>query len=642
MMKSTTLPITFHGKILDQLGYQAYQSPVEAISELVANAWDADATKVDIKLPDDLSGQITIADNGTGMTLDECEKAYLNIGYDKRGGKPIARTKKDRRIMGRKGIGKFAGLGIATICKVTTISASTGQKTIFSMDADKLRSDGYISDGGKIDAEYADPDERMKDKHGTTVVLKKLRINRNISKSQFPRSLARRFLVHNTAEDFKISVNGASIPQSMDTSTVEFVFPRDYPDDKKPKGLTVDGEWGIERMGESEIRWRAGFSKSPILDDDLQGITVFANGKLAQRAFFFNLTGALAGQHGQGYMFGQVVADFLEEHDVDVMSIDRQRIKWDASSAVPLLEWGRHRTKDLLRMWADLKSTQKYEDLKGKVSRFEERMSKLRKHERKTAEKTLKVLAKVTLINDQNYEDLAGSILTAFEGGRLQDLWEAIASKEYASDADLIDILIETDIVSALNVAEAIKTKILALAELNEMVNKKKLEKNLRDHIAKHPWIIDPKWDTYKRETRIDSIINKAADASKLSDEQYAGRVDLVLSSGEHLIVLEFMRPGLSLDLDHLQRCETYVHKIRDSVERSTINEFKRVTGYVVADSKQAVSGMNQKIKSLSRDGIFVGDWPNLISTAKSGWQEYLKILSERGKDDRLTRLANT
>ena len=49
------LHLSFHGRIIDSLGIQMYQSPVAAVAELIANAWDADATKVDVTLPTDSS-----------------------------------------------------------------------------------------------------------------------------------------------------------------------------------------------------------------------------------------------------------------------------------------------------------------------------------------------------------------------------------------------------------------------------------------------------------------------------------------------------------------------------------------------------------------------------------------------------------
>lgn len=44
------LRLNYSGRIIDHLGIQMYQSPVAAIAELVANAWDADADSVEITL----------------------------------------------------------------------------------------------------------------------------------------------------------------------------------------------------------------------------------------------------------------------------------------------------------------------------------------------------------------------------------------------------------------------------------------------------------------------------------------------------------------------------------------------------------------------------------------------------------------
>ena len=52
--------LQFHGRIIDSLGIQMYQSPVAAIAELIANAWDADSKNVSIELPDSLSGRVTV------------------------------------------------------------------------------------------------------------------------------------------------------------------------------------------------------------------------------------------------------------------------------------------------------------------------------------------------------------------------------------------------------------------------------------------------------------------------------------------------------------------------------------------------------------------------------------------------------
>src|SRR4051794_1027342 len=88
--------------VLNHLGLNLYSNTAAALSEAVANAWDADATEVAITLADD---EITIKDNGTGMTLTDVNERFLAVGYRRRGDLG-ERTDRGRLVMGRKGIGK--------------------------------------------------------------------------------------------------------------------------------------------------------------------------------------------------------------------------------------------------------------------------------------------------------------------------------------------------------------------------------------------------------------------------------------------------------------------------------------------------------------------------------------------------------
>ena len=637
------LKLKFHGKILDQLGFQTYQSPVASLSELVANAWDADANRVAVSLPNnnEQSAEIVIEDTGNGMTFEECQEKYLNIGYDRRGDDPLAKTMGGRSIMGRKGIGKFAGFGIAKKITVETISKITGEETIFEMDIENLRSHEYIEEGGEIRATTTGPNESMTGNHGTKVILKDLNLSKAISKSRFPKSLARRFLVHQTSDDFQILVDGDPIPKSEDHAKVEFTFPKDYVKDTQLEGLNIEDGWGIEKLSNGrEIKWKFYFNKETIGDEDLQGITIFANGKLIQKPFFFNLSGGLGGQAGQSYMFGQVIADFVDQLAIDPISAERQRINWELDDTAPLLEWGQNKVKKLLVLWHDARGEKKRQMLEDKISGFADRLEKLGKHEKKTVKKVLVKLGGISSMNQEKYEELSESILTSWEGGRLKDLWMDIANADTLSESDLLDILTETEVISALNVAEAIKTKLYAISELKSRIQDKDLENAVRNHLAENPWIISPRWDTFKIETRVTNLFKDNAQQAGLLDKEYRGRADLILSNGNQFLVLEFMRPGLTLDWDHIARCDRYVQSIRSAIKsRTTLESDSSIHGYIIADKIDKDPGMQEKIQSLKKDDIIVNDWSGLLNNAKAEWKDYLHILIKRGQGD--SRLEN-
>jgi HSP90 family molecular chaperone len=115
-----------------------YRSSESAIKELVDNAWDADAENVKIILPDPFSqNPIIIEDDGTGMTKQEIENEYLFIANSRIIIKGEVTQLKKRKVKGRKGIGKFAGLVIAA--RMEIISCARNKKTILVIDNNEIQ-----------------------------------------------------------------------------------------------------------------------------------------------------------------------------------------------------------------------------------------------------------------------------------------------------------------------------------------------------------------------------------------------------------------------------------------------------------------------------------------------------------------------
>ena len=73
---------------IKHLGLQMYSTLPPVIGELVANGWDANATKVEITIPDEpineRTSEIVITDNGDGMSDEDVREKYLRIGRDRR------------------------------------------------------------------------------------------------------------------------------------------------------------------------------------------------------------------------------------------------------------------------------------------------------------------------------------------------------------------------------------------------------------------------------------------------------------------------------------------------------------------------------------------------------------------------------
>ena len=631
------------GRILGQLGFQTHQGPVAALSELVANAWDADASSVSIALPDRLGGdaEITIKDDGRGMTFEQCQDEYMNAGCDRRRGRHAARTPTGRQVMGRKGIGRFAGFGIARRIRVETVSRETGEQTVFEMDAGDLASREYVDVDGEIAAMTRPAAAGQADRAaGTTITLSGLLVSRNVSRSRFSASIARRFLVNSVSSGFEISVNGAPVPSSMGRSGTEFAFPRDYGGGGAPRGgPQAAEEWGEEVLPDGHrIRWRFGFTRDPIGDADLQGIAVFASGRLAQRPFFFGVSGAVEGRHGMSHMFGQVVADYVDQLETDLISAERQRINWEAAETQPLLEWGRQKTKELLGEWGARRAEKRAAAAEERMSGIGGRIGRLGPHEQKRARAALRELAAIPAISDKKFSGLAGSMLAPWEGGRLRDLWEDMAGRDGLPESDLLGMLVEANAATALAQAEAVRTKMAALRRLEKRIAERDLEGAVRDHLAENPWIISPEWEYYRKEARVSHIVESAARSAGLDGDGCKGRADIVLSSGESLLVLEFVRPGLLLDRDHLDRCARYVDHIRAGIRADASLRVKKVDCMIVADRLSRDDSLGEGIRRLESDGVSVTDWRSMLAAAAARHEEHLGILGERAPGDERLR----
>lgn len=129
--------MTISLNVLEHLGIGLYSNVPAVLSEIVANAWDADATEVSIDIKPAQS-EIVITDNGIGMTRTDINKKYLTVGYRKReqernGGV----TERGRAPMGRKGIGKLSVFSIAETVDVYSIK--DGEISGLRMSASKIK-----------------------------------------------------------------------------------------------------------------------------------------------------------------------------------------------------------------------------------------------------------------------------------------------------------------------------------------------------------------------------------------------------------------------------------------------------------------------------------------------------------------------
>lgn len=103
------------------------QSPDYALTELVANAWDAGASRITLAIPDEHGQPLIVEDDGSGMTPEQFHERWMTLGYDRvkhQGNSaefPPDRQSWNRRAFGRNGVGRHGLLCFANEYEVDTV-----------------------------------------------------------------------------------------------------------------------------------------------------------------------------------------------------------------------------------------------------------------------------------------------------------------------------------------------------------------------------------------------------------------------------------------------------------------------------------------------------------------------------------------
>jgi signal transduction histidine kinase len=117
-------------RIMRTLGDELISSETVALIELVKNAYDADATNVDIIFEGPFKkghGKIIVIDNGHGMNLEIIKNTWMEPATLYRKRNKYSEERK-RRVLGEKGIGRFAASRLAESLELISRRKNTEQE----------------------------------------------------------------------------------------------------------------------------------------------------------------------------------------------------------------------------------------------------------------------------------------------------------------------------------------------------------------------------------------------------------------------------------------------------------------------------------------------------------------------------------
>lgn len=128
--------------IINRLGKELVGRHETAVSELVKNAYDADATEVKLFFENawQKGGTLLIEDNGVGMTRDQLINGFMRLSSSDKIHNPIS-NKYDRTRAGRKGIGRFATQRLGDKLTIVTQTAGTPTATKITINWEEFATD---------------------------------------------------------------------------------------------------------------------------------------------------------------------------------------------------------------------------------------------------------------------------------------------------------------------------------------------------------------------------------------------------------------------------------------------------------------------------------------------------------------------
>ena len=118
-----TIDFSLHPDLLSrQLGSAMYKA-AEALKQLVANALDSDCARVEVRIKFndlDTAEQVTISDDGVGISPSDMERAFREVGVH------IGRSSK-REPIGSRGIGRFGVFSLSAESRWQTVAEADGE-----------------------------------------------------------------------------------------------------------------------------------------------------------------------------------------------------------------------------------------------------------------------------------------------------------------------------------------------------------------------------------------------------------------------------------------------------------------------------------------------------------------------------------
>ena len=554
-----TYTMTVSLNVLKHLGIGLYSNVPAVLSEAVANAWDADAEKVEINI-DPAKGRIAIRDDGHGMSVSDANRRYLEVGYDRRkdGG---SKTPKGRLVMGRKGVGKLSLFSIAKTVEVH--SAKDGERHGFKMEVA-----GIEEAAGEDKSYHPMPLQEGHVDQGTYLVLTDMKRRLGQSVPPLRRRLARRFSIIGAEHGFAIELNGEPV-------TVE---DRGYHD--KLQYIWTFGKRGKEVLSiakkleyteelSGNIPPTAGFLgqeidgwigtvrrprdlKDPDTRESINGIVIMVRGKLAQE----NILDEFGDENLYSqYVIGEIHADFLDlDNADDIATTNRQRLIEDDPRYQALKATLGEHLKTIQSGWREQRD-KGGKEVATTIQQIEEWYEGLNPDLKKNATKLFGRINQLPFEDDSEKRRLFVGGILAFESLRFRNTLNRLDTISTGNLGALSEVFAQLDDLEQSAYYQVTRDRLDVIRTLTHLVDEDAKERALQEHLYRHLWLLDPSWERATHTEQMERSIRNALDGREvgLSDNEKRARLDIYYATtGNRHVVIELKRSSVVLTTSEL------------------------------------------------------------------------------------------
>jgi hypothetical protein len=593
------------------------QQPDVALTELVANAWDAGASEVKIHIPLEKGKPLTIEDDGSGMTVEQFKRRWMTLAYDRlkhQGDKaefPPERNKWRRWAYGRNGVGRHGLLCFADRYEVETWKDGTGGKFLISTQSGSnpfvLLQEQPISIPG----------------HGT---LLQATVQRHLPDADRIRDVLSARFLHDP--NFTVFVNGKTVPLS------------DHPGLIDQTSIDVSG-----------IKLDAMFidSSKAARTIQRQGIAFWVGGRLVGEPSWVlgNRLCADGRTHfAKRYTFVVKTDDLFNQVQPDWSGFKKTEIMDKVHTAID----------EHVRCMLAKVSTERIQDTKEAVySEHTQDMRELRPLARLEVKQFVdEITARNPTVQPEVLSIAVKAVINIEQARSGASLLKKLSTLSEEDIEGINRLLDEWDVRDALTVLDEIDRRISVIEAIKRLSKDEKVDelKTLHPLITESRWLFGPEYDTPEYASNV-SLVNAVEKVfgQKLEKQAFINpkkRPDLVvlhdaslgataveafndetgLSHLQHVMVIELKRGQKTIGRDEMTQATNYVE---DLLGCGLLDGPPTIKAYVVG---HALDDKTSHTRKIADNGfVYAATYGQLVRTAERRLFKLREKLADRYDD---------